>query len=190
MNKNFSIINNILQPWRAYTLVSTIIVIDDEQIICEVIGDYFRDGFGMEVDCAHTASEGADMLLQKCYDLALIDATLPGLSGLDLAAVAVNANTPVLLTSGHPEANFKLHQFGYPYLAKPFSLVALRSEAARVIREGRENIERVKASTARMKATAQTLKAAMARSDRLLDTIRVQQMLGRWGIAGPSTSER
>lgn len=170
--------------------MSAILVIDDEQMICEVIGDYFRDELGMTVDCAHTGPEGADKLIRKCYDFALIDATLPGLSGLDLATVAVHANTPVLLTSGHPEQNFKLHQFGYPYLAKPFSLDALRAEAARVIAESRENIERVKASAARMKANTNTLRSAMAQSDRLLDIVRAQQMLGRWGTAGSSTAKR
>ncbi len=169
--------------------MSTIIVIDDERAICEVIGDYFRDRLGMSVECAHSGCEGADMLAHRCYDLALIDATLPGVSGLDLAAVAVQANTPVLLTSGHPEANFKLHQFGYPYLAKPFSLDALRAETIRVIRESQENIARVKASAARMKATTETLKSAMAKSDRLLDTIRAQQQLGRWGVAASPATE-
>ena len=169
---------------------NAILVIDDEQMICEVIGDYFRDGLGMTVDCANSGPEGADMLARKYYDFALVDATLPGLSGLDLAAVAVNANTPVLLTSGHPEQNFKLHQFGYPYLAKLFSLDALGAEAVRVITESRANIERVKASAARMKASMETLRSAMAQSDRLLDAVRAQQMLGRWGTAEPSTTKR
>ena len=169
--------------------MGTIIVIDDEPLICEVIGDYFRDRLGMAVECAYTGPEGADMLAHKTYDLALIDAILPGLSGLDLATVAANGNTPVLLTSGYPDSNFKLHQFGYPYLAKPFSLDLLRAEAARVICESRKNIECVKASAARMRASSETLKSAMARSDRLLDAIRTQQQLGRWAAAVPSVTE-
>lgn len=163
-----------------------ILVTDDDQLICGVIGDYLRT-FDMRVDCAHTGEVAAQMLARHHYELAIIDVTLPGMSGLDLAAIAANGNTSVLLTSGCLEANFKLNQFDYPYLAKPFTLDALRVAASQVMDEHIENLARVKASAARMLANTEALKAAMAESDRLLDAMRTRQQRGRWEAVVYST---
>ena len=162
--------------------MAAILLIDDDHHICEVIEDYLQSCH-MTVHSAHTGEGAAQMLARHHYDLAIIDVTLPGMSGLDLAAIAANGNTSVILMSGYPDSNFKLHQFDYPYLAKPFTLDALRITAARVISEHAENLARVKASGARMLANTKALTVAMAESDRLLDAIRTQQQLGRWEAA-------
>jgi DNA-binding response OmpR family regulator len=157
-----------------------VLVVNDEPLICNLIAEYFQDDLGLVVECAHSGSAGALKLQYGCYDFALIDVLLQEVSGLDLAALAANGNTPVLLISGHAEFNLKLRQFGYPYLTKPFTLDSLRIEAARVMSEHAANIARVKASAARMEASRLSLQAAMAASDRLLDAARTQQMRGRW----------
>jgi DNA-binding response OmpR family regulator len=162
-------------------VVGKVLLVNDEPMICNLIGEYFRDNLGLMVECAHSGPAGALKLARGRYDFALIDVSLQEISGLDLAALAANGNTPVLLISGHPESNFKLHQFGYPYLPKPFTLDALRVEAARIMDEHAANIARVKASAARMEASRVALQVAMAASDRLLDAVRMQQMPGRWG---------
>jgi DNA-binding response OmpR family regulator len=159
--------------------VAAILFIDDDPRICEVIDDYLQSCH-ITVQCAHTGEAAAQMLAKYHYDLAIIDATLPGMSGLDLAAIAANGNTSVLLMSGYPDSNFKLHQFSYPYLAKPFTLDALRIAVARIMSERTENLARVKASAARMLANTEALRAAMAESDRLVDAARTRQHLGRW----------
>ncbi len=158
-----------------------VLVIDDEAFICDLLGEYFRDDLGMIVECATSSIEGADVLERGRYDLVLIDAGMSERSGFDLAALAANEDTPVLLISGHPETNLILHQFSFPHLTKPFTLDKLRIEAARIMNEHSKNIAGVKASAARMEANAQALKAAMAQSDRLLDAARRQEKLGRWG---------
>jgi DNA-binding response OmpR family regulator len=162
-------------------VVGKVLLVNDEPMICNLIGEYFRDNLGLMVECAHSGPAGALKLARGRYDFAIIDVSLQEISGLDLAALAANGNTPVLLISGHPESNFKLHQFGYPYLPKPFTLDALRVEAARIMDEHAANIARVKASAARMEASRVALQVAMAASDRLLDAVRMQQMHGRWG---------
>jgi len=163
-----------------------ILLIDDDQLVCDVIGDYLQS-YDMMVHCACSGELGAEMLAKHNYDLAIIDVTLRGMSGLDLAAIAANGNTSVLLTSGCPEANLKLHRFDYPFLVKPFTLDALRIAAARVISEHLENLARVKASAARMLANTKALKAAMAESDRVLDAMRTRHQLGRWEAIVDST---
>jgi DNA-binding response OmpR family regulator len=151
-----------------------ILVIEDDPAVCEVITNCLQEWAGITVDCAQNGMLGAQKLQQGHFDLALIDGALPRVSGLQLAEIAANGNTPVLLLSGHPDYNEKFHSFGYPYLAKPFSPDQLLSESQRVIAETSENIRRVKASAARMQANTEALKAAAIESQRLLGTIRAK----------------
>jgi DNA-binding response OmpR family regulator len=160
--------------------VGKVLVVVDEPKICCLIGNYLHKTLGSMVEYAHSGTEGADALLRGRYDLALVDVMLPELSGLDLAEIAANENTPVLLMSGHPETNFALHQFGYPYLLKPFSLEELRVFAAQVMSEHLENIKRVRSSVARMEANRLALAVALAESDRLMDASRRMEQLGWW----------
>ena len=160
--------------------MNKVLVIDDEAIICDLIGEYFREDLGMVVECVKSGTEGAMVLERERFDLALIDVTMSGMSGLDLAALAANEDTPVLLITGHPESNLKLSQFGFPHLCKPFTLEKLRIEAAKVMNQHVENIALVKASARRMQASSEALKAAMSQADRMMDAITAQQRLGRW----------
>jgi CheY-like chemotaxis protein len=164
---------------------TTILVVDDEPLICAAIADFLQIDLDARVECAYSGPEAAEMIAQKSYDLALIDASISGPTGLDLATTAANRNTPVLLLTGHPEINFRLKQFGYPHLAKPFTLDALRIEASLVMIGHVENIARVRQSTARLMADRAALNTAMAESDRLLDAVRRHQQLGRWATAKP-----
>jgi DNA-binding response OmpR family regulator len=83
--------------------VRHIAVVDDEPLICALIEDVFEDA-GAYVRCATTGCEAAEMLVETLFDLALIDVVLPDASGLALAEIAANNNTPVLLMTGHPGA--------------------------------------------------------------------------------------
>jgi DNA-binding response OmpR family regulator len=144
--------------------MSKILVVDDESMICNVVMDCLQEWPGVEVDCALSGKLAAQKLRAVHYDLVLIDGMLPEISGLALAEIAANENTPVLLLSGHPDLNQTLQTFGYPYLPKPFSLTQLLAESKRVTAEASENIRCVKAAAARMKANTEALKAAVAES--------------------------
>ena len=149
-----------------------ILIIDDDPAVCEVITDCLQEWAGTAVDYALNGTLGAQKLRREHFDLALIDGALPKVSGLQLAEIAANENTPVLLLSGHPDYNEKFRSFGYPYLAKPFSLSQLLAESKRVIADTQQNIRGVKASAARMQASAKALLAVMAESGQLLDKIK------------------
>jgi DNA-binding response OmpR family regulator len=112
---------------------------------------------------------GAQMLAGEHFSLVLINGTLAEVSGIELAEIAANENTPALLLSGHPETNDKLKLFGYPYLAKPFTMNRLLAESRKVMAESRENIRQVKAAAAKMLTSSEALKATVAKSHRLLD---------------------
>jgi DNA-binding NtrC family response regulator len=132
-----------------------ILVVDNESLICETISELF-DGAGEEVECAIAAPCASTLLLSDRFDLAIIDATLPRASGFFLAALAADENIPVLLISGHPDAQFELQRFGYPFIEKPFAPLILRQKAARIMLESQENICRVK-TCANMQAVTEAI---------------------------------
>ena len=121
-----------------------ILVADPEPMICELIGDVF-----MQVVAVGTAPEGLTALLTKSFALAIIEAMLPGGSGIGLAAVAADENIPVLLMSAHPDTNLSLHALGFPFIQKPFCAKSLVVKAVQVVAQGKENIRLVKAASAR-----------------------------------------
>jgi DNA-binding NtrC family response regulator len=145
-----------------------VLIIDDDLLVCAVLTDCLADLPASLVACAPTGPLGAQKLRETHFDLALIDGVMPGLSGLELAEIAANVDTPVLLLSGHPEVHKKLDDYGYPYLAKPFSLDQLVAVSRRTVANARENIRRVKASTAQMRADAEGAVATAAQSKRAI----------------------
>ncbi len=153
-------------------MTSSVLVIDDEPLICMLIGEYFRDMLGMAATCAISAEDGAISLAHQHFDLAVIDVGLEHEIAFDLAANAANDDTAVLLISGHAETSFKLKSLEYPYLAKPFTLEKLAGEAINAINERQSNITRIKASSVRRQISIKATKAAFAQSDRLLDMLR------------------
>jgi DNA-binding NtrC family response regulator len=151
--------------------MTKILVVDDDAMICDVVAGCFEDLPDTEVQCALRGDVGAQKIQAEHFDLALIDGTLPEISGLGLAAVAANENTPALVLAGHPETIEQLDRFGYPYLAKPFSLERLLSESVRVMADASENIRRIKASVTSMQAGVADLKATLAETRRLVDRL-------------------
>ena len=145
-----------------------ILVVDEEADICEMISNYFNDVPGTDVTCAVTATLGDAKLRSERFDLALVDAAMPVISGLSLAETAASKDMPVLLLSGNPDVSALLGRFGFPYVVKPFSLDALLSESQRIIAHSQKNLADVKASALRMKAAGDALKDAMADSQRLI----------------------
>jgi DNA-binding NtrC family response regulator len=166
-----------------------ILIADNDPRICAVIRDFFESNQSIRVRCAHTGPEATRILTQEHYDLGVIGLPLRESSGLDLAALAVNEHTPVLLMTGHPVFHLTMQQFAFPYLGKPFTLHALRIATEQVMSDPGRRLARLKTSLERLQANRDALAKAMAASDRLLDVIRARQQLGRWTSAVAKTKE-
>ena len=96
--------------------MAAILIVDDDAVICEVLGELFS----LEHACrtADTAEKALALLESGHYDVAIVDISLPGMSGLDTevngawctlwkigaslkpAAVCSTVNSAPLLTSG------------------------------------------------------------------------------------------
>ena len=124
----------------------TALVVDDDKSVRRV----FTKGLqarGFMVDTAETGKEALDKIRDRAYDVALIDARLPDMNGLDLLNV-MEANSPdmtKIVITGYPttEGGIKaLEEGADAYLVKPVR----REELLRVIEE---NLEKRKPSQKR-----------------------------------------
>jgi DNA-binding response OmpR family regulator len=145
-----------------------------EPVGCLIITEHLREKAGAEVECALTATEGARMIAGRRFDLALIDAMLPKITGVRLATLAANQNTPALLLSENPSTSTVLRRLGYPYLEQPLDLGALVSESQRMIIGTKSNTRKGTAATAEVKPSPESLAAEIAEAHRLFDLTMIR----------------
>jgi DNA-binding NtrC family response regulator len=160
--------------------MTAILVAEDDPGTCDVLTDILEVELAAMVRCERTGSLALHAVETAGFDLAIIDVNMPESSGYELARRAANRNVPTLLSSGHPDAAIELKGYDCPYLAKPYRVTDLISEAAKAITHADENIRRIKASLAKLAATTEGLKADLAESNRLMNESKAL-------LAGPET---
>src|SRR5438552_2694667 len=124
-------------------LMKTILVVDDEPQIVQVVRDYLEHG-GFTVVTAAEGSTALRVAATQHPDLVILDLALPGIDGLDVTrSLRRNGTVPIIMLTARTDESDKLVglELGADdYLTKPFSpkeLVARvrsvlrRSEAAR-----------------------------------------------------------
>jgi len=79
-----------------------ILIIDDEAFIADMSRMALGD-IGHEVSCAYSGEQAIEMAMQTQFDLAIVDAMLPGMSGLETFEHTRQANPGIvgILVSGH-----------------------------------------------------------------------------------------
>ncbi|MEX1362383.1 MAG: PAS domain S-box protein [Nannocystaceae bacterium] len=115
-----------LPPATAKTV--TVLLVDDEVVLARSLAKGLRNE-GYEVLVAHDAAEGRRLVREHgaSLDLLLTDVTMPGDSGLDLAADAL-ALVPalrVLVMSGHTDRVLPPELPAASFVQKPFSRATL-----------------------------------------------------------------
>ena len=80
---------------------SSILIADDEELICRVLADTLREA-GFTVETVATGDEAWRQLQTGAFALAFVDIRMPRLNGLDLLQHAQDAklSTPVIIMTG------------------------------------------------------------------------------------------
>lgn len=101
-----------------------VLLVDDEFAIVEIVGDELTD-MGYEVVTARTGTEALDhMASGKAFDVIVSDVSMPGVSGLDVAARAreLQPQARVILSSGRTREQLRDLPDDVQYLTKPYRL--------------------------------------------------------------------
>lgn len=115
----------------------TILVVDDNPLIIDLIARLFEDRFVIEA--AGDASEALRKVVRKSYDLVLIDLILPEMNGLDLYR-AIRRQRPrqkAMLTTayeGDPRVEQAIAEGAKGCIYKPFQLEDLESALRDAVR--------------------------------------------------------
>src|SRR5882762_4208197 len=107
-----------------------ILVIDDDQAVCEVFGEFLHE-IGHEPVIAHTAETALDTLREERPDAVLLDVCLPGMSGLDFMKLEAvrDLRVPILVISGRAtesQAQECLRAGAFDFIGKPVALRRLQ----------------------------------------------------------------
>jgi DNA-binding NtrC family response regulator len=101
-----------------------ILVVDDEAIVRDSLGGWFRQD-GHLVDTAESAKEALRLSAQSRHDIAVIDIKMPGMDGLELQGrlAAADPDLTIILMTAYAsvESAIKAMKAGaYDYIIKPF----------------------------------------------------------------------
>lgn len=102
----------------------TILIVDDEEKIIEVLQEY-AEFEGYKVDCAFNGMEAVQKCNENKYDILIMDVMMPKLDGFSaVKEIRKNSEVPVIMLSARGEEYDKL--FGFElgvddYVVKPFS---------------------------------------------------------------------
>ena len=115
----------------------TILVVDDEETIREVVRRYLeRDGFNV-IEAAD-GFEALDAIRSEPPDLMVLDLMLPGIDGLSLTQhIRQDRQIPIIMLTAKGEANDRIRGLDTgadDYIAKPFSPQEVVSRVRAVLR--------------------------------------------------------
>jgi DNA-binding response OmpR family regulator len=147
------------------------LLVQDDPVFCDNMRDYLQSPVLVEFEHAPTGKLGARMIASGRFDIALINATLTDMPGIELAARAANENLAVLMLSDNWRISEELARLGYRFLEVPCLFDTLLAEAKRLMQEHADYMTRLRSSTAVAEASLQALRAEVAEAHRRFDTI-------------------
>ena len=104
--------------------LASILVIDDEAIMQEILGDFLREE-GYAVDLASSGEEGTELARQRFYDCAIVDLMMPGIDGIETMQQLklIERTLPVIMVTAFASVESAVEamkQGAYEYITKPF----------------------------------------------------------------------
>jgi len=131
------------------TLVSCVLVVDDEPTVCELFARLLSREPGLSVQTAPTAEAAMYLLQAQRFDLLITDKNLPGMGGIDLIVEArkLRPEIEAILITGYASAESVIAAFAAgasDYVVKPFDQIGVVRAKVRAALDRRT--ERVKGS--------------------------------------------
>lgn len=114
----------------------SVLVVDDEEHICELVKTYLKDDF--DIITAHDGQTALALFEDKRFDLVILDIMLPGLSGWEVCrCIRKKGDTPIIMLTAKDEDIDKilgLELGADDYVTKPFNPRELLARVKAVLR--------------------------------------------------------
>ena len=130
--------------------MSKILIIEDDRDIADLIAIHMDDN-GHEATKVHDGKEGLLMAMEELHDLIILDLKLPGMDGLEICQKLrmEKVDTPIIMLTSKSEEIDKvlgLEIGADDYMTKPFSIRELVARVKTVLRRGRPQKDKGKAT--------------------------------------------
>jgi len=117
-----------------------ILIVEDDEVLSDSLIRAMAAA-GYATDHVADGEQALAMLLDGCYDLAILDLSLPRLDGLMVLRQlrAAKKSLPVIVLTARDSVNDRVLGLDFgadDYLTKPFSLVALEARVRALLRRG------------------------------------------------------
>jgi len=104
--------------------LASILVVDDEAIMQEILGDFLREE-GYDVEVAGSGEDGVERARQRFYDCAIVDLMMPGIDGIETMQQLreIDPSLPVIMVTAFASVESAVEamkQGAYEYITKPF----------------------------------------------------------------------
>ena len=114
-----------------------ILVVDDEKTITDLVGIYLKKE-GYEVTLAYNGADAAKAILEREFDLAILDVMLPDVDGFELLRTIRAGHTyPVIMLTARDSQRDKIEGLSLgadDYVSKPFRPLELMARVAAQLR--------------------------------------------------------
>jgi len=114
----------------------SILIVDDDASLCELLGEYLR-GQGFTIYTATDGQKGLRAFYEQKPDLVILDVTMPKLDGWEtLKRLREVSDVPVIMLTARDEEPNVLRGFSLgadDYVTKPFSFAQLAARARAVL---------------------------------------------------------
>jgi CheY-like chemotaxis protein len=110
-----------------------VLVVDDEPELAEVVREYLRDRY--EVEVANSGTEALQAFHRRRPDVVFLDINMPGPSGIEVLKTlrGADASVPVIMVTVNTEVAVVqecLREGAFAYVPKPFDLKYMDHMAA------------------------------------------------------------
>lgn len=139
-----------------------VLFVDDQPELRAVVQRALEDSGEYRVSCAADGDQALPVLDRDRPDLVVLDAVIPGVPGIELAAHATQRGIPIIVTTAEPDTDARLERLGWPHLRKPFSLADLLAECRDTLAEAQENRQVVTRLLQRLVRTSGEVRDALA----------------------------
>ncbi len=104
--------------------LSSILVVDDEPIMQEILGDFLREE-GYSIDIAGSGEEGVELAQESSYDCAIVDLMMPGIDGIETMQKLreIDTSLPVIVVTAFASVESAVEAMkrgAFEYITKPF----------------------------------------------------------------------